>query len=298
MNRAGAILLTTLLAAPALREAAAQHAGQHADGHAPAAPRAADEPAQHHAHESPDGDRAGATQGPSMPPLTDADRAAAFPAELGGHPAHDHVIRGFALAEKFEWRDGHAGGAPVWDVSGWLGGDIDRLWFRSDGHVVGGAVDEADLELLWGHAVSPWWDVVLGVRQDFAPGTARTWAAFGVQGLAPQWFEVQLTGYVGEYGQVAVQLQTDYDLLLTNRLILQPRVDVTAYTQDETSREIGSGVSNVAFGARLRYEFRREFAPYLGFEWARALGDTGDFARAAGRQVEDTRLVAGIRFWF
>lgn len=233
-----------------------------------------------------------------LPAITDADRAAAFPAEVTGHAAHDHAIRGYALVEKFEWRDGNDGGTPVWDVTGWLGQDIDRLWFRSDGALSDAGIDEADVEAFWGHAFGRWWDFLLGIRQDLAPGGSRTWGAVGVQGLAPQWFEVQLTGYVSDGGQFAAILQSDYDLLLTNRLILQPRLDLTAHARDDREHEVGSGLSNAAFSLRLRYEIRREFAPYLGVEWERAVGDSADFARRAGRQVEVLRLIAGLRMWF
>jgi len=233
-----------------------------------------------------------------LPPITDADRAAAFPAEVAGHAAHDHAVRSYTLVEKFEWRDGGDGGAPVWDVTGWLGQDIERLWLRSDGALSETGVEEADVEAFWGHAFGRWWDVVLGIRQDFAPGGSHTWGAFGIQGLAPQWFEVQLTGYATDSGQFAAILQSEYDLLLTNRLILQPRLDLTAHARDDREHEVGSGLSNAAFSLRLRYEIRREFAPYLGVEWERAIGDTADFARRASRRVEDLRLIAGLRMWF
>lgn len=233
-----------------------------------------------------------------IPPVTDEMRAAAFPKGVNGHAAHDHAWRSFALVEKFEWRDGHGGGGPVWDFSGWVGGNVDRLWFRSDGALSDSDVAEGDAEIFWGHAVSRWWDTVIGVRHDFAPGSSRTWAAFGVQGLAPQWFEVQLTGYASEQGQFAAVLQSDYDFLITNRLILQPRVDLVAYAQDDRGRGTASGFSDGRFSLRLRYEIRREFAPYVGVEWERSLGDTADLVRATGGTIQETRVVAGVRLWF
>jgi copper resistance protein B len=119
-----------------------------------------------------------------------------------------------------------------------------------------------------------------------------------VQGMAPYKFEVQATAYVGEGGQTAAQVEVEYDVLLTNRLILQPRIEAIAYGRDDAERGIGSGLSEVDAGLRLRYEIRRDFAPYVGIEWGRSYGRSADFARAEGEEIEDTRLVAGVRFWF
>jgi len=251
-----------------------------------------------HAHDMKGAPISRTTSRTPLPAVTDAMRAAAYPEGVHGHAAHDHAMRGFALVEKFEWRDGPAGGAPVWDLSGWLGGAVDRLWFRTDGERSDAEISEGDVELFWGHAVSRWWDTVIGLRYDFAPNSSRTWLAFGLQGLAPQWFETQLTGYVTERGQFAAILQVDYDLLLTNRLILQPRLDFEAFAKDDDTRRTGSGLANGRFSMRLRYEIRRQFAPYIGFEWERAFGDTGDYVRSEGNSVEDTRLVVGVRMWF
>ncbi len=233
----------------------------------------------------------------ALPPITDEDRAAAFP-DVTGHTVHDHTIRSFTLLERLEWQDGEEGDLAVWDATGWIGRDVNRLWLRTDGEVVDGRTESADLEAFWGHAIGRWWDVLAGLRHDFQPNPSRTWAAVGVQGLAPQWFEIQATAYVGEGGQVAAHFQGEYDLLLTNRLILQPRLDATAYSENDEARGIGAGLSTVEASLRLRYEIRREFAPYIGVLWTRSVGDTADFARAADEGVEDTRLVAGIRVWF
>ncbi|MGD9603846.1 MAG: copper resistance protein B [Gammaproteobacteria bacterium] len=303
--RATGCAIFCLLIVHGARGQHAEHAG-HADHEAPVVPPAHAERSDHAGHSQHAGSAAApgrslpspsTTPRTPLPPITDADRAAAFPADLQGHAAHEHDLRAFMLVEKFEWRDGPAGGAPVWDVSGWIGRDIDRLWFRADGAHSRDGVEEADVELLYGRLVHRWWDVVAGIRQDLEPGDARTWGAFGIQGLAPLWFEVQLTGYVTD-GQFAAVLQSDYDLLLTNRLILQPRVDLVAYAEDESDRGIGSGLASAAFSLRLRYEWRREFAPYVGVEWERAFGDTGALARRAGGGVEESRVVAGLRMWF
>ena len=157
---------------------------------------------------------------------------------------------------------------------------------------------DADAEFLWDHAAAAFWDTTLGVRQDFGQGAHRTWAAFGVQGLAPYWFEVAATAYVGDAGRTALRIEADYELSLTQRLILQPRFELNAYGKDDPAARIGSGISDAEFGLRLRYEIRREFAPYVGVERVQRLGRTADFANAEGIPDGETRWVVGLRFWY
>ncbi|MBT8128902.1 MAG: copper resistance protein B, partial [Gammaproteobacteria bacterium] len=126
----------------------------------------------------------------------------------------------------------------------------------------------------------------------------RAWLAFGVQGLAPYWFELDAAAYIGEAGRTAFTLEAEYELLLTQKLILQPRIETNWYGKRDAARGLGDGLSDLSAGLRLRYEIRREFAPYLGVEWARKFGETEDFARAAGLDPDETRFVAGLRFWF
>lgn len=232
-----------------------------------------------------------------IPPLTDADRAAVFTSP-GGHQVHDSAINTYFLADKLEWQDADDGGALAWDLSGWIGGDIDRLWLRSEGERSNGKTEHAEVQGLWGHAISPWWDVVSGVRQDFKPGAPQTWAAFGLQGMALYNFEAEATAFIGEAGQSAVRLEGDYDILLTNRLILQPTAELNVYGKNDPQRGIGSGLSNTEAGLRLRYEIRREFAPYIGVTWNRNYGNTADYAREEGEDRSETRLVLGVRLWF
>lgn len=232
-----------------------------------------------------------------IPVLTDADREAAFP-PLPGHAVHDKQLNSFFLLDQFEYQDADEGSALNWDASGWIGGDIDRLWLRSEGERSNGVTEDAELQALWGHSVGPWWDVVTGVRQDFKPGSAQTWGAFGIQGMALYAFEAQATAFIGENGQSAARLEGDYDLLLTNRLILQPTAEVNFYGKNDPERGIGSGLANTELGLRLRYEICREFAPYIGITWNRAYGNTADLARDEGEDDNEARLVAGIRMWF
>jgi len=146
--------------------------------------------------------------------------------------------------------------------------------------------------------VSPWWDVLVGVKQDFRPADSRTWAAIGIQGLAPYKFETSATAYVGDGGQLAATLEVEYELLLTNRLILQPLVEATLAARDEPEHGMAAGLNKVEAGLRLRYEFSRRFAPYIGISHERLFGDTADYHQAAGEHTRDTRWVAGVRVWF
>lgn len=239
----------------------------------------------------------GPQQDPNLPPITDADRAAAFP-ELRGHAVHDHAIRSFVLADQLEWRDANAGSAASWDLKGWIGRDTERLWFRAEGERVDNRTEDSEAHLLWGRRVTRWWDVVAGARQDFKPGPSQTWLALGVQGLAPYMFEVEATAYVGDGGQTAARLEAEYELLVTNHLILQPLLELNVYGKDNEARGIGAGFSSLEAGLRLRYEIRREVAPYVGITWARKLGETADLAELAGEDIDDAQLVAGVRAWF
>ncbi|WP_455435368.1 copper resistance protein B [Xanthomonas sp. WHRI 7945] len=233
-----------------------------------------------------------------IPPLTDADRAAAFPTLRAHTMQHGPARTGYLLFDRLEGWDADHGSGQAWEASAWYGGDIDRLWLRSEGERSGGRTEAADLEALYGHAVSPWWDLLVGVKQDFAPGDARTSAAFGVQGMAPYKFEVAATLYVGEGGSASARLEGEYDVLLSNRWILQPRLEAEAAFADDRAHGIGSGLSTLEAGLRLRYEISRRFAPYLGVVHERAFGATADYRREAGEAARDTRVVAGVRVWF
>ncbi|MGP6429019.1 copper resistance protein B [Pseudomonas paraglycinae] len=232
-----------------------------------------------------------------IPALTDADRAAVFTSHAG-HQVHDSAINTYFLADKLEWQDADDASTLAWDLSGWIGGDIDRLWLRSEGERSNGKTEDAEIQALWGHAISPWWDVVSGMRQDFKPGAPQTWAAFGLQGMALYNFEAEATAFLGENGQSAVRLEGDYDILLTNRLILQPTAELNVYGKNDPQRGIGSGLANTEAGLRLRYEIRREFAPYIGVTWNRTYGRTADYAREEGEDRSEARLVLGVRLWF
>ena len=232
-----------------------------------------------------------------IPVLTDADRAAAVPPP-SDHPVHDNTIQYFALLNRLEGFDSDAGAGMEWQGQGWVGTDLNKLWLRGEGERVGGRIESADLEVLYGRAFARWWDAVAGVRHDFEPGASQDFAAIGVHGLAPYKFEVAATAYLGQSGQSAARVEAEYETLLTNRLILQPLVELNIYGKNDERRGIGSGLSTAETGVRLRYEFTRQFAPYIGVVHERAFGRTADLRREGGEGVNDTRFVAGIRIWF
>lgn len=268
--------------------AAAQHV--HGDTATPAAGQAPESPAVHQ-HD------VGEPLPSFIPVLTDEDRAAAFP-DVGEHEVHGTSIHSLLLFDRLEWQSGTGAGSLVLGARGWVGGDLDRLWFRTRVAGRDRRVGDAGVQLLYGRAIARWWDVVGGIRQDVEPGPARTWAAIGIQGLAPSRFEVEATGYVGSSGRTHLHLSTEYDLLLTNRLVLQPSASIDAFGKSDQARSIGAGLSSIEGGLRLRYEIRRELAPYLGVAWQRRTFGTADLARAAGEPERDTRLVVGARVWF
>jgi copper resistance protein B len=235
--------------------------------------------------------------GEPVPALTDADRAAAFP-DLGGHTVHDRGVNFFVLFDQFEWQTTGNDDAVSWDNKGWIGGDIHRFWFRTEGEGAGGEVEEGDAHFLYGRAFSPWWDFVAGIRQDINSGPSRTWAAAGIQGLAPYFFELEATAYLGTSGRTLARVEAEYELLITNRLILQPLAEIELAGKSDIEGGIDRGFTEGEAGFRLRYEVRREFAPYVGFVWNRKFGGTADLARINGHDAATNRFTSGIRIWF
>ena len=184
------------------------------------------------------------------------------------------------------------------DLQGWFGKDYDRLVVKAEGEVDDGKLHEARTELLWSHAVAAYWNGQIGVRHDSGMEPDQDWLALSVQGLAPYWFEVDVAFYMGEQGRTAARVAAEYELLITQKLVLQPSIEVNIYGKSDPIREIGSGLSDAQVGLRLRYEFTRQFAPYIGLEWAGKVGKTADFGRSVGGKTSEMRRVAGVRFWF
>jgi copper resistance protein B len=218
---------------------------------------------------------------------------------MPGMDMHDDPAIAMLLLDRLEYvhsRDG--GNAAAIDGQAWYGKNFNKLWVKFEGERAGGRLQDLRTEALWDHAIATYWDTQVGVRHDFGIGPGRTWAAFGIEGLAPYWFETEATFYAGQGGRTAARVAFEYEVLLTQRLILQPELEANAYGKDDPQRGIGSGLSDVEAGLRLRYEIRRQFAPYVGVVWRQKFGRTADFARAQGEHPDELEFVAGVRIWF
>ncbi|MFP5450008.1 MAG: copper resistance protein B, partial [Alphaproteobacteria bacterium] len=187
-----------------------------------------------------------------------------------------------------------------WNAQGWTGGDINRFWWKTEGEGdFGGKLHEAEVQALYSRAIAPFWDVQAGLRQDVAEdGPDPTHLVVGVQGLAPYWWEVDAAAFLSSRGDLTARVEAEYDQRITQRLILQPRIEVEAAAADIPELGLGAGLTHVEAGLRLRYEIRREFAPYVGVDWSRDLGGTASRTRAAGGETEHTAIVVGLRAWF
>ena len=204
---------------------------------------------------------------------------------------------GMVLLDQLEWQRLDGADALVWEFDAWYGDDYNKVWFETEGSRVDGD-EEGRIEVMWDRIISSWWSVQTGVRQDFGTGPTRNWLDFGIQGLAPYFFDIDAALYVGEQGRTSARFSAEYDLLVTQRLILQPEFEARLFGKDDPENGIGSGLSNVEVGLRLRYEIRREFAPYVGLHWERKFGRTADLARDEGEDASDLAVVAGVHAWF
>ncbi len=232
------------------------------------------------------------------PPDTGTDPSQPVPAQRPS-PIDDNRIFSRVIFDQLEGRTSGSETAFRWDGQGWVGTDRNKLWLKSEGTVTGGKVGDGDTEALYDRPIPRlrYFDWQAGVRVDLDSGPRRTWGAVGIEGLAPYFFDFEPTLYVRDGGHMAARLAGSYNLLITQRLILQPQLEMNFYTKDDPARGIGSGLSDLDTGLRLRYEFSRKFAPYVGFTYSGKFGDTAMFARMAGDSVHSPRLVFGIRVW-
>lgn len=214
-------------------------------------------------------------------------------AENGGMRTHAILIDELEAAFDNE-RETYA-----WHAQSWYGGDINRFWWKTEGEgAFDGEIEDAELQLLYSRAVTPYFDLQVGVRQSYLEGEDRTDLVAGIQGLAPYWFEVAATAFVSTEGDLTVRAEAEYDLRVTQRLILQPSAELNLAAQDIPDVDSGTGLTDAQVGVRLRYEFTRRFAPYVGVEWTSALGETRDIRQALGEDTQSTRAVIGLRALF
>src|SRR5260370_15381226 len=228
------------------------------------------------------------------------DHPAAMPGVQPGstvQPVMDTDIIAHAIFSQLEGRFNGANTEFRWEGQGWVGTDYDKLWIKSEGAFRGNTLDDGQQQFLYDRAVTTYFDLQGGLRSDLDSRPARNWAAFGIQGLAPYFFDLEATGYISSQGHLAAKLEASYDLLLTQRLILQPQVEVNLYSKADPARMVGAGFSDIDTGLRLRYEIDRKFAPYLGVVYEGKFGQTASLARRASQSTGDVRFVFGLRLW-
>ena len=214
-------------------------------------------------------------------------------------PVMDREIFGHALLDRFEGRSDGRSPELHWSGQAWLGTDYDKLWIKSEGfRRRDGEVEDGRHEFLYDRALTTYFDLQAGLRSDIDSRPIRHWGAFGLQGLAPLFFNVEATGYVSDRGHLAARLEASYDLLLTQRLVLQPEIEFNFYSKSDAARLVGAGLADIDAGLRLRYEVSRKFSPYLGVAYEGQFGQTADFARRAGESTGGVRVTFGIRSWF
>ena len=308
---------TALLLAAAAFPARAQDHGQmdHGQMDHGQMDHGAMEQEDHSAHQAPAADAHAGHDGPASDGDIPAGTAPSVPADHAADAFYNSAEMARARAamlkesggmafsqlmlDRLEYRMGKGADGYHWEGEGWIGGDINRFAFKTEGEgAFGGPLERAEVQALYSRAIDPWFNLEAGVRHDIRPDPRRTYAVVGIEGLAPYWFEVSAQAFLSNRGDAHLRLEGSYDQRISQRLILQPAAEINVAAQDVPELGIGSGVSDVELGLRLRYEFAREFAPYLGVNWERKLGDTARFARADGERASATSLVMGVRFWF
>jgi copper resistance protein B len=211
----------------------------------------------------------------------------------------DQAIFAHLLFDQLEGRFGfNEGNTFRWEAEAWIGTDENRLWLLSEGRLSHGELDDGIQQLFYGRAITTYFDALIGTRWDLDSLPTRGWGAIGIQGLAPQFFKVSAIGYISGEGHLAARLEASYDLLITQRLILQPQVEINFYTKDDPARLIGAGLSELDAGLRLRYEITRQFAPYVGITYLGQYGATANYVSAAGGSTQQVRFTVGLRTWF
>jgi copper resistance protein B len=217
-------------------------------------------------------------------------------------PVEDNQVFWLLLIDQLEYRNNDGSNTFNWNAQGWVGGDYRRIWLKTEGEVdlAGDEGTEAEIQVLYGQLIAPFWDFQVGLRYDRldSPDHGRAFAVVGVQGLTPYLFEVDAALFISEDGDVSARLSAEYELLLTQRLILQPEFEANLAVQEVEEFGVGTGLNEIELGLRLRYEITRKFAPYVGISWTRKFGGAANFAREEGESVDNFALVGGLRLLF
>jgi len=230
--------------------------------------------------------------------IASAGLAACLLAPISAQALEPQPLIFSAWTDRLEYRAQDGKNGFLWDGTAWLGKDRNKAWLRTEGEVAGGKVEDAEAQLLWSHAIAPFWDFQTGIRQDFGTGPDRTHGVIGFEGLAPGWWEVTAAMFVSQKGDVTARAEAEYDMLITQRLILQPRIEINVAMQDIPALDTGIGLSDYALDLRLRYKITQEVAPYIGVSWTRKVGDTADYARLAGEKPGSLAFVTGVRLQY
>ena len=200
--------------------------------------------------------------------------------------------------DKLEKRDTGDEHPLAWEVSGWAGYDLEKVVLKSSGERVNGETESAEFQLLYSKAIDPYWNLQTGIRYDSEPESDKKWVVLGVEGLAPYFIETDANLYIGEDGQVGVGVGAEYEIMLTQRWVLSPNIEFNLFSKADRLHDTGAGLSDMELGLRLRYEVKREFAPYIGVNWERKFGQTASFTKQSGGDSTDAQLVMGIKAWF
>ena len=211
---------------------------------------------------------------------------------------NDDPLLAMLIVDQLEIRSDDADSSLNWEAEGWAGKDLHKLWIKTEGEYSDDHVEEMELQALYSRAIAPFWDAQLGWRRDIRPEPDRDWLAIGVKGLAPYYFDIDTALFIGDSGRTAARLQVEYELMLTQQLILVPELELNLYGKNDPATGTGSGLSDIEAGLRLRYEIRREFAPYIGVNWTHRYGQTADYAREEGEDTDSFQFIVGIRAWF
>lgn len=197
-----------------------------------------------------------------------------------------------------EWQPTESHKNLEWDTHVWIGKDLNKLWLKTEGETHEGETEEAHTQLLYGRAIAPYWDALVGWRRDFKPGAKRDWLALGARGPAPYFLETEMTVFADDDGDTALSLEVERELMITQTWALAPHVEADFYGQNDPARGLGSGLATLELGLRLHYELRREIAPFVGIKWEKAFGNTASYRQQAGDSTQEHALVAGIHAWF
>jgi len=220
-----------------------------------------------------------------------------FDAMAAGMGTDDPLLYKVSI-DQLEFRKADGPNPLVWKADAWIGKDLHKFWFKTEGKHADGKVNELETQFLYSRAIAPFWDLQLGWRHDIKPEPNRDWLAVGFKGLVPYQIETDAGLFIGESGQLGLRLEAEYEYLFTQRLVLSPEIALNLHGKNDADVGTGSGLSDLEFGLRLGYQVQREFMPYIGLNWSRKFGNTADFARKEGEDTNDLQIVTGIRVWF